>query len=334
MERSYITFTLSGQLFGIDVDRAGEIAPMPEITPVGKMPPFVAGFINLRGRLIMVIDAKEALGLEPAPASLNNNIISVDINGSTIGLIVDSMRDIITVGGSQITGPPEEWEKIDLRYIAGVVRMEKDLVTILDVDKIFSDKEKEIIKASAKKLVRKKKTAALHPEGEKEILKKRAEILSEKAAEPAVEADKGMSVVIFKMGDEEYAMDLRHVLLTEKLRYIARMPSTPDFIAGVMSLSGSILPVIDMRVLMGYKGEANEETPLFIVSLAGERIALLVDEIKDIAFIPLKDIKPPLGLISEDKKLYMQGEVIYNGRMVIILKTDMLLAPERLNVSV
>lgn len=332
MERSYITFILSGQLFGIDVDRAGEIAPIPEITPVGKMPPFVAGFINLRGKLILVIDTREALCLEPAPTSLNNNIISVDINGSTIGLIVDSMRDIITVDDSRITGPPEEWEKIDIRYIAAVVRREKDLVTILDIEKIFSDKEKEIIKTSAKKLGRKKKAAPSHPEEEKEILRKRAELLSEKAAEPA--ADKGMSVVIFRMGDEDYAMDLRHVLLTEKLKYIARIPSTPDFIAGAMNLSGSILPVIDMRVLMGYKGEAKEEAPLLIVSLGGDRAALLVDEIKDIAFIPLKDIKPPLGSIAEDKKLYIEGEVIYNDRMVVILKTDMLLAPERLGVSV
>ncbi|MEK6682400.1 MAG: chemotaxis protein CheW [Nitrospirota bacterium] len=334
MERSYITFMLSGQIFGIDIDRAGEIAPIPEITPVGKMPPFVAGFINLRGKLILVIDTREALDLEPAPTSLNNNIISVDINGSTIGLIVDSMRDIVTVDDSQITGPPEEWEKIDIRYIAAVVRREKDLVTILDVEKIFSDKEKEIIKTSAKKLGRKKKTAPSHPEGEKEILRKRAELLSEKAAEPEAETGKGMSVVIFRMGDEDYAMDLRHVLLTEKLRYIARIPSTPDFIAGVMNLSGSILPVIDMRVLMGYKGEAKEEVPLLIVSLGGDRAALLVDEIKDIAFIPLKDIKPPLGSIAEDKKLYIQGEVIHNERIVVILKTEMLLAPERLGVSV
>lgn len=164
---------------------------------------------------------------------------------------------------------------------------------------------------------------------ERDILKKRAEELSRRIVEPDV--DEYITVVIFAIGGEEYAIDVKYVLQTQKLRYIAKMPSTPDFIAGIMNMGGSMLPVIDLRVLMGFKAEIKNENPIFIMDVNGNRMGALVDEIKDVIFIPKRDVKPPLESISEGKRLYTYGEAFFDNKMIVILKAEELFSTNRLS---
>lgn len=110
------------------------------------------------------------------------------------------------------------------------------------------------------------------------------------------------------------------------------MPSTPEFVAGVMNLGGTIMPVIDMRLFIGAKRDIRRENPVLIVDINKNRIGAIVDEIKDVVNIPLNDVKPPLESISEAKRQYIYGETIINDRVVVILKADELFSQSRLGI--
>jgi|GEM_PF-665792 len=332
MNRSFITLTLSEQLYGIDSQNIIEVIPLPEIIPIGKAADFIEGFINLRGALILVINMREALGLEKIPLSINNSIINLDINGLPIGFVVDSVKDVVSVSEEQITKPSKKWKGIDIRYIYGIVKRESDYITILDTESIFTEKEKELITASSKKITQKKNAADLASYNERETLKKRADEFSKSISE--IEATgENMSVVMFRVGNEDYAVDVKYILQTQKLKYIAKVPSTPEFIAGVMNLGGTIMPVIDMRLFIGAKRDIRRENPVLIVDINKNRMGAIVDEIKDVVVIPLNDVKPPLESISEDKRQYIYGETIINDRVVVILKAEELFSQARLAVS-
>lgn len=332
MNRSFITLTLSDQIYGIDSQNILEVIPLPEIIPIGKTADFIEGFINLRGTLILVINMREALGLEKIPLSINNSIINVDINGLAIGFVVDSVKDVVTVSDDQITKPSKKWKGIDIRYIYGIVKRESDSITILDTEAIFTEKEKGLIIASSKKIAQKKNADDLASYNERETLKKRADEFSRPISETEA-AGENMSAVMFRIGNEDYAVDVKYILQTQKLKYIAKVPSTPEFIAGVMNMGGSILPVIDMRLLIGAERVIKRDDPVLIVDINKNRMCVLVDEIKDVVALPLNNVKPPLESISEDKRQYIYGEAIINDRVVVILKAEELFSQARLAVS-
>lgn len=332
MNRTIITFTLLEHLYGIDSQNIIEVIPLPEVIPIGKSPDFIEGFINLRGALILVINMREAIGLEKIPLSINNSIINVDINGLPIGFVVDSVKDVVSVSEGQIAKPSKKWKGIDIRYIYGIVKREPYSITILDTESIFTEKEKEIIIASSKKITQKKNTADLPSYNDRETLKKRADEFSKLTAEPEA-AGENMSAVMFRVGNEDYAMDVKYILQTQKLKYIAKVPSTPEFIAGVMNLGGTITPVIDMRLFIGVKMDVRRENPVLIMDINKNRIGAVVDEIKDVVNIPLNDIRPPLESISEDKRKYIYGETIINERVVVILKAEELFSQSRLAIA-
>lgn len=332
MNRSFITLTLSDQIYGIDSQNIIEVIPLPEIIPIGKTADFIEGFINLRGTLILVINMREALGLEKIPLSINNSIVNVNINGLAIGFVVDSVKDVVTVSDDQITKPSKKWKGIDIRYIYGIVKRESDSITILDTEAIFTEKEKGLIIASSKKIAQKKNAADLASYNERETLKKRADEFSRPVSEIEA-AGENMNAVMFRIGNEDYAVDVKYILQTQKLKYIAKVPSTPEFIAGVMNLGGTIMPVIDMRLIIGAKKDIRRENPILIVDINKNRIGAIVDEIKDVVNIYFNDIKPPLESISEAKRQYIYGETIINDRVVIILKAEELFSQARLAVS-
>lgn len=152
MERSFLTFLLAGQQFGIDIQKAKEITPLPEITTLGKAPAFIEGFINFHGILILVVNMREVLGLESSPLSLNNYVINIELDDMPMGFIVDRIKEIVSVQDNKIAKPTKRWKGLDIRYVAGIVKSDEDTITLLDMQALFTDNEREIIEASARRL--------------------------------------------------------------------------------------------------------------------------------------------------------------------------------------
>jgi purine-binding chemotaxis protein CheW len=107
-----------------------------------KAPDFVEGVINLRGKVIPIIDLRKRFKLPPSDQTKESRIIVVDISGMMMGMIVDSVSEVLRLPASTIEPAPEITTSIDSQYIRGVAKLENRLLIFLDLSKVFLDREK------------------------------------------------------------------------------------------------------------------------------------------------------------------------------------------------
>ena len=145
-----VTFRLGNEEFALDILKVQEINRIVEITKVPKAPDFVEGVINLRGRVIPIVDIRKKFHLNIREATKETRIIVVNIMNKTIGLIVDSVSEVLRINSSTIQPPPPLIAGLDSDYIKGVGKLDERLIILLDIDKIFTTGEHKLIEGIIK----------------------------------------------------------------------------------------------------------------------------------------------------------------------------------------
>ena len=129
-----VTFFLDREEYGVDVRLVQEIRRVTEITQVPRAPDFIKGVINLRGRIIPVIDLKKKLGLGEVTVTKLSRIVVVTIKGRLLGLLVDGASQVRKVPVSLVEAPPEEVVQKGGDYLRGVAKLEKRLIILVDLE--------------------------------------------------------------------------------------------------------------------------------------------------------------------------------------------------------
>jgi purine-binding chemotaxis protein CheW len=148
----YLTVVLENEAYGIAVLKVREIIRMQKITPVPQMPSFVKGVINLRGRVIPVIDLRVKFGVK-AEFAERTCIVVVQVKLPTdqtvqMGLIVDSVEEVVTLAANEIEPTPDFGTKIGTEYLLGMAKVKGAVKTLLDIDRVVApDTVKEIVQA-------------------------------------------------------------------------------------------------------------------------------------------------------------------------------------------
>ncbi len=138
----YLTFMLAGEEQGVEILKVREIVCMMKITAVPQMPNYVKGVINLRGKVIPVVDLRLKFGLEEIEATEQTCIIVVDV-GMEVGIIVDTVSEVMDIDGSNIEPPPPFGRSLDTSLILGMGKVHDEVKILLDIDKILSGDEME-----------------------------------------------------------------------------------------------------------------------------------------------------------------------------------------------
>ncbi|MCK6206222.1 MULTISPECIES: chemotaxis protein CheW [Bacillaceae] len=136
-----IIFQLKDKEYAIQVNQVRSIEKVQHITRVPGTPEFVNGVINLRGVVTPVIDLRSRFGLQPESYSDNTRVIIAGINDLEVGLIVDGANDVIDVNPEIIEPPPSVVGSIDIEYISGVIKVEKRLLILIDLEKILEGED-------------------------------------------------------------------------------------------------------------------------------------------------------------------------------------------------
>ena len=136
-----VTFKLDVEEFGIDILRVQEIIRIMSITKVPNSPEFIEGVINLRGRVIPVINLRKRLLLPTIEKDNKTRVIVVELSGKTVGFIVDEVNEVLRIPKSITEPPPEMTAGIDSDYITSVGKLEDKLLILLDIEKLV-DKTK------------------------------------------------------------------------------------------------------------------------------------------------------------------------------------------------
>ena len=138
----YLTFTLAGEEYGIGILKVKEIIGLMPITPVPKAPHFVKGVINLRGKVIPIMDLRLKFGMEPLEYDERTCIIVVEVSTSeasvTMGLVVDAVSEVLNIKAEDIQETPSFGAHIDTEYILGMAKMDGKVKILLDIDKVLS----------------------------------------------------------------------------------------------------------------------------------------------------------------------------------------------------
>ena len=138
-----VSFKVGKEEFGVNILRVQEINKMLKITKVPNVLPFVEGVVNLRGRVIPVIDLRKRLSLESKSHDSKTRIIVVDIAGNTIGFIVDEVNEVLRISKDIIEDPPELVSGVESDFITSVAKLENRIIILLDLDNLLKKDEKE-----------------------------------------------------------------------------------------------------------------------------------------------------------------------------------------------
>lgn len=149
--RQYLTFQLGEEIFALDVATVREVLDFTTLTEVPRTPAFMRGVINLRGSVVPVVDLRLAFGMSRTEKTVNTCIVVVEvhIDGETliIGALADSVEEVIDLEPEQIQPPPSVGTAIRTDFIQGMGRRESTFLMILDIDRVFSPDELNLLKA-------------------------------------------------------------------------------------------------------------------------------------------------------------------------------------------
>jgi len=138
-----VSFVVENEEFGVDILKVQEIIRTVDITRVPKSPDFVEGVINLRGKIVPVIDLRKRFGIGKKDRDNETRIIVVELTDKVVGFLVDKVKEVIRVEKSIIEPPPELTTNIDSSYITGVAKLQDRLLILLDLDRVLSSSEQE-----------------------------------------------------------------------------------------------------------------------------------------------------------------------------------------------
>lgn len=137
----WVTFRLEEELYGINVMQVQEVLRHTEIAPVPGAPDYVLGIINLRGNVVTVIDTRRRFALMDREIDDNTRIVIIEVDGQVVGLLVDSVAEVVYLRESEIEKAPEVGNDESSKYIQGVVTRDTGLLILVDVNKLLSSEE-------------------------------------------------------------------------------------------------------------------------------------------------------------------------------------------------
>ncbi|MBI5902138.1 MAG: chemotaxis protein CheW [Deltaproteobacteria bacterium] len=140
-----VTFRLGSEEFSMDILKVQEIIRHMDLTRVPRTPDFVDGVINLRGRVIPVIDLRKRFGMSADERTSETRIIVADVDNSIVGLKVDAVSEVLRLPSDTVEPPPLLVKGAESDYIKGVGKLEGRLIILLDIGKILSKTEKDVL---------------------------------------------------------------------------------------------------------------------------------------------------------------------------------------------
>lgn len=138
-----VSFVVGNEEFGVNILKVQEIIRSVSITRVPKSPDYVAGVINLRGKIVPVIDLRKRFSLLPKEADKDTRIIVVELDGKVVGFLVDKVKEVLRVENEIIEPPPDLTTDINTHYITGVAKLPDRLLILLDLDRVLTASEKD-----------------------------------------------------------------------------------------------------------------------------------------------------------------------------------------------
>jgi len=148
----YLTFTLDQELYAIRVFKVREVLEVRKITKVPRMDDFMRGVINLRGGVVPVADLRLKFNMPEVESDINTSIVVTEVcfdgNSMVVGILVDSVQEVIELLPEHIQEPPKVGTSLDMNFMEGMGKKNEEFIIIIDIDKVFSAEEIDTVRES------------------------------------------------------------------------------------------------------------------------------------------------------------------------------------------
>lgn len=276
-EEQLVTMTVDTQLFGIPILRVQDIVEPQQITPVPLASSAIAGVLNLRGRIVTVIDLRVCLGAEPRDLGDHPMSVTVEHKGDMYTFLVDSIGDVRSLPRRDLDKPPQTLDAKMRRLCSGVFRLQDDLLAVLDVEKVLDPSTIE--EAPKRRPLRRTKAKAVAAGGTKKAAKKSADNDDSKPPPAKGGAIKGGSpknpaASLAKVSDDslynrfggELAVDAAVDMFLDKAADDERLtPFVDDFDRGTLAASMKAFLAQEMGGPKAYKGPGLDKVSKYLV---------------------------------------------------------------------
>lgn len=144
-----VCFRIGKETYGVDISTVREIVRVHEITRVPGTPEFLLGVVNLRGRILSVVDLGHRLGLAPSAVTGSTRILVTHLEGVSVGFLVDAATEVTKIGAEQIEPPPAFTGSIEVEYVESVAKTKDELIIVLNLSKVVSSGQAAAVAAAA-----------------------------------------------------------------------------------------------------------------------------------------------------------------------------------------
>lgn len=309
-ESQFVSFKLGTEEYGLNINNVQEIIKVSSITKVPRAPYAVEGVVNLRGNILPIVDARKRFDMDSVDVMDSSRIIVTNYRDMNVGLVVDSVSEVIRIEPSRIEPPPPILFGSNDDYISGIGKLEqgKRLISILDLENVL---EIDSLKMDYEKVVEGKYVDS-HLQEEEHLARE-------------------LQMVSFQLGTEEYAIDINKVDEIIRIPEITSIPNVPGHIKGVICLRGNVLPVIGLRYLFGMEEtDFSKRSRILIVKLQDQTetadFGIIVDNVNEVISVPRANIESPPGVLAnETSNIEGIGKLNRGSRMILILNPGAIL---------
>jgi purine-binding chemotaxis protein CheW len=325
----YLLFSLNGTRYGVEAKSVLEIVWLPELILEEEAPPYIAGVLNLRGNIEPVMNLGLRLGHIIQRYQLSDNIVMLQVDGVTMGLIVSEVSDVVGIPASAIEPPPhyDDDASAPIHFLAGNAKVGEEIIMLLDVSRLI---HAPALPTPSLPAISQTYFCPDATNEERAVFHTRAHNLMQ--VMEGLEAAERVPLSIIQFGEECFGVGLEVVREFSHLRRVTAIPCCPPHIIGNMNLRGDILTLVDIRGLLNLPPGA-VAAEVMVVESGELSIGVPVDKVLEVIYLHPADITSMPAAAHEDKNEYCNGVVRYGESMVSLLDMQKILAQGGLEVE-
>lgn len=340
---SYLIFSLQGSLYGVNATLVQEIFYLPELTTAIEAPDEIVGVINLRGKIVPIMDLNLRLGRQPQKYQLSDSIIVLEWQKRLLGILVNQVREVKNLDPGHIEMAVQYGSGLETgsKFTAGIAKADGEIITILNQENLtqfLSSSEPETdleIAVDQANYPKPKQTFEFYDHlttAEKAILRERADNLLQL---PQNQDFLGLiPLAVIGLNGEYFGLDLKFVREFTDIRKLTPIPCCPPHILGNMNLRGEIVTLIDIRGLLNLASNTNNlGKQAMLVSIDDLVAGIAVDEVLDVTYVNPAELKAVPAAVHAEGNAFLKGTAHYREKMMSILDMLKIFSQENLFVE-
>jgi len=302
-EDQIIIFNIGIGEYGLSINYVKEIIRLPDITRVPNKPSYIEGMFHIRNQLLAVVNLRKLLGMDCKQLDESSRVVIISNGSFSFGVIVDKVSHVMVVAKKLF----KESSDIASRYVKGIYNLNKGkrLIMMLEPLKLISSEESKGISGVDCK-----------------------EAVNDKSLYVGNEDNNFQHLVVFKLGQEEYGIEINNVQGINRMSEITHFPGAPIFITGMVNLRGDIIPILNLRTLFNIQDSGILEASKFlVVEFKNNRVGIIIDSTSEVLRFSKRYVEKATGVFDRKDSYINKIAKLNDGkRIVLILNLKSLLS--------